>query len=436
MIQTEVEQYLLNLRKKELPLIIPRQLSIPKTKKIKVIIGPRRAGKTFFLYQLQQKLIQEEKINPWVILHLNFENTKLLETTYKDIQKIIELDQRLFPVERKKIIFLDEPQNITHWEMAVRELFDEGYDIFISGSSSKLLSKEIATNLRGRSLSYLLLPFSFLEFLRTKNFLLTNKLNSTEKNELLALLEEYSEYGGFPEIILENNKEIKEKTIENYFELTVYKDIVERNKIKDSLFVKWFLKAVTSSYSKELSLHQIYLTLKSQGRKIPKDDIYTYASMVNDSLYAFYLPKFSWSIRKNTATHKIYLCDTGFAKISEGDKELGKKLENLVFLELTRKLVPFSELSYWKNIQQEEVDFVIKEKQKVQQLIQVCFDPSNIETKKREIKALLKAGKELKCKNLLIITFDYEKEEIGEWFDLKGKIIFLPFWKWLMALNL
>ena len=426
--EREIEQYLIDFHKGALPKVLERDLKIPPTAKIKVIIGPRRAGKTFFLYHLMQELKNRKKD----FLFLNFENTKLFDIKFKEIKEIITINEKLFSVNAKPILFLDEPQNIEFWERAVRELFDEEYNIFISGSSSKLLSKEIFTSLRGRSLSYLLLPFSFKEFLRVKNMDFGKLISSEERIQLLKLLGEYLEFGGFPEVVMEQDIGQKIKNLESYFELTVYKDIVERYKLKDSLLVKWFIKSLASSYAKEVSINKIYLTLKSQGRKTSKDELYSYNAMVEDSLFAFYLPKFNFSIRKREPVNKAYLCDLGFAKLFEMDKDIGKRMENAVYLELLRRKKPNMEFSFWKNVQQEEVDFIIKEGKQIKELVQVCKDIANPETKQREVRALLKASKELRCKNLIVITEKYETEEEAEWFGLHGKIKFIPIWKWLL----
>jgi len=149
----------------------------------------------------------------------------------------------------------------------------------------------------------------------------------------------------------------------------------------------------------------------------------------NPSLYIEH--KFGgYSIRKRElALNKVYLCDMGFAKLAEVSQEKGRKLENMVFLELERRRGPLTELFFWKNPQQEEVDLVVKAGAKVEQLIQVCYNPADIATRKREVRVLLKASEELKCKDLLVITSDYEGEERA-----KGrKIRFIPAWKWLLA---
>src|SRR3989338_7482387 len=416
--QKEAEQYLIDFQKREFPKLIDRTLKVSFGKKINAIIGPRRAGKTSYLHQIMREMIKTWRKKEDMI-YLNFESTKLFDLNFKEIKEVVEIHKRLFPKTKNPVLFLDEPQNIQNWEKAVRELDDEGYTIFISGSSSKLLSKEIATSLRGRSISYLLLPFSFREFLNLKEFPVSRLTSSEEKTKILALMDEYLEFGGFPEVVLEQNKDTKLKIIESYLDLTVYKDIVERHGIKDSMLIKWLIKSVASSYTKEISINKIYDTLKSQGRKISKDELYTYASLLNDSLFALYLPKFSWSARKREPVNKVFLCDTGFVKMIEIGRDAGKKMENAFYLEMLRRKSPVIEHFFWKNVQHEEVDLIVKEGAKITHLIQISKELDNPELKEREIRPLLKASKELKCDELAIITEDYEAEEDAEWRGIK-----------------
>src|SRR3989338_9149525 len=200
----EVMEYLLDFHKRALPELVERELTLAETgtKKITAVIGPRRVGKTFFLYQKIRELSLDSGMES--ILYLNFEDPRLLETSFKDVREVVKLHWELYPGTSNPCIFIDEPQNIEKWESAVRALHDEGFNIYLSGSSARLLSKEIATALRGRSISYILLPFSFREFLRAKkaNFY-PRQLSSKEKAALLSLLGEYLELGGFPEITLQ-----------------------------------------------------------------------------------------------------------------------------------------------------------------------------------------------------------------------------------------
>ena len=422
-----IREYLIDFQKKEFPQMIERELNVRDSGKIKTIIGPRRAGKTFFLYQKMREMLKKG-VNKENLVYLNFEDPRLIDFDFKEIREIIKLQWQIFPSDGKLHVFIDEPQEIKRWDIAVRALHDEGFDIYISGSNSKLLSKEIATSLRGRTLSYMLLPFSFKEFLKLRRLADFKIFSSKEKANLMNLLDEYIEFGGFPEIILEKDKENKNKIIQEYFNLIVYRDIVERYKIKNTELIRWLIKSLINSYSREFSINKLYLILKSKGMRLSKNSLYSYASMLQDSMFAFFLSKFDYSARKKEfSINKAYINDVGFSKILESSKDLGKRMENVVFLELERRRKTFVELYYWKNVLQEEVDFVVKER-KIKQLIQVCYDVDDYDTKKREMRSMLKASKELKCNNLLVITYDEDRNEI-----IDGKNVrFVSLWKWLL----
>ena len=428
----QIKEYLIDFQKKNIPKLIKRELKIPNTKKIISIIGPRRAGKTYFLFQTINNLIKEG-VKKEEIIYLNFEDPRLLNLKFDEVREIVKIHRETYSQDNL-YIFIDEPQNVHLWEVAVRNLYDEGFKIYITGSSSKLLSKEIATSLRGRSLSYLLLPFSFTEFLKLKDkkFDLL-KLGSKEKSELFRDLNKFIEFGGFPEVIEEKDNEAKLKIVSSYFELIVFKDLVERYNLRNSNLIKWLIKSSISMFSNEVSINKIYNTLKSQDLHASKNTLYEYFSIIEESFFIFFLKRFSYSERKKEfGINKIYLNDTSFSKLIEFSKEIGKKMENTVFLELLRRNKTLEEISYWKNNQQEEVDFVLTKSKKVKKLIQVCFNLNDLKTKNREIRALIKASQELNCKNLIIINKEIEKEETKEWFGVKRKIKFIPLWKWLL----
>ena len=349
-----VREYLLDFQKGELPEFTERALKVDGTRKIKSVIGPRRAGKTYFMFQKIKEIIKSgaKKEN---ILYLNFEDPRLIDVNFKEIMDVVKVHWQLYPFSTKGLlhVFIDEPQNINKWELGVRALYDEGFDLYLSGSSSKLLSKEIATSLRGRTLSYLILPFSFKEFLKMKKSIFDiSTLSSKEKSILLSFLDEYLEFGGFPEVILEENKENKIKTLKEYLDMIIYKDIVERYNVKNTKLIKWLINSLITSFSKEFSVHKIYLTLKSKGVKVSKNTLYSYLSMLEDSFFAFFAQKFNYSIRnREFSVDKAYLCDIGFAKLLEVSRDKGKKMENAVFLELERKKKSLTEIACWKNAQ-------------------------------------------------------------------------------------
>ncbi|MEM4194760.1 MAG: ATP-binding protein [Candidatus Anstonellales archaeon] len=428
----EVKEYLLDFQKREIPEMVERELRVDGSGRIVSIIGPRRAGKTFFMYQKMKELIHSGKKKS-SILYLNFEDPRLIGVNFKDIKEIVKLHWQLYPdsTNEQLYIFVDEPQNVEGWEVAVRGLHDDGFVVFLSGSSSKLLSREIATSLRGRTISYTLLPFSFREFMRMKKVSFdTSRLGSKEKALLNSLFEEYVVFGGFPEVIKAEKKEEKERILSEYFDLVVYRDIVERYKVKNAALVKWLIKSTLSSFSKELSIHKLYLNLRSQGLSLSKNTLYSYFSMLVDSLFVFPVFRFSYSIRKRELSKaKVYACDVGFTKLVEISPERGRKMENIVFLELMRRKKPLEEIFYWKNPQNKEVDFVVREGSRTKKLIQVCSNISDMEVKKREVGALIKASEELRCSDLSIITDRYTGQERVK----RKKISFVSLPEWLLS---
>jgi len=420
-----MRKYLLDKKEeiKELK-VKEREIEFPEIKNFIIsIIGPRRAGKTYSIFNL----IKRKKLKDEDYLFINFEDDEMGEMKRKEIRKAIFYHQEIYGRE-PKYLFFDEIQNLERWESFVYSLFEKKrYFIFITGSSSKLLSEEIATQLRGRSLTTLVLPFSFKEFLQVKGLHVKTKfLSSYEESRIKNLLRLYLKEGGFPDVVLTSIN--REEYFRDYINLVVFRDIVERYKIRDITLIKMFVRFAISSFSKEFSIHKIYRTFKSMNVKVSKKTLYRYADMLEDAQFCFFLRKFSFSERESLLSiPKVFLNDPGIANYGRTTKfdEVGKLMENAVFLELKRRKL---ETFYWRDYQGNEIDFIVSKGKKIEQLIQVCYDISDYETKEREIKGLLKASESLKCKNLLCITWDYEGEE-----EIKGnKIKFVPLWKWLM----
>jgi hypothetical protein len=415
-----VKDYIVEWVKKETAKGINRELEVPRRKdKVISVIGPRRAGKTYYFYQL----LGEEKENS---LYLNFEDTRLMDVNFKEIRDLI----RVYMEVAGKVpsnLFFDEVQNVKSWEIAVRELLDlQRYNMFATGSSSKLLSREIATQLRGRTFSYLLLPFSFREFLKAKN-VITEFLTMDDAAKIRSLLRDYLEFGGFPEVAFEETE--KERILKECFEMTLFRDIVERHKLKNISLARFLLSFFLQNFSKEFSINKIVKSLKSQ--KFGKNTLYSYVDKIQDSVVLFVLNRFSPKVyQRESWPKKIYLCDTGLTKVVRFSEDIGKLMENCVFLELLRltNKKPLLEIYYWKNHQQAEVDFVLKEGTKIEQLIQVTYASGKDEIEEREVKSLLKASKEIKCKDLSVITWNYEDAV-----KINNRIVkFIPLWKWLL----
>ena len=390
-----------DFHKRGTPVFTARDIEIPiESGKIITLIGPRRAGKTYLMYQLMSKV--KDITN---IIYINFEDERL-ELSAKKLYLIVEAFFELYPEKKEEdiIFFFDEIQEVDGWEKFIRRIYDSiNKNIFITGSSAKLLSKEIATSLRGRTISYEIFPLSFKEFLNFKDVELD--INSTRgRASILNSFKEYMNNGGFPEII-GMDKEVMEKTLQTYFEVMLYRDIAERYDIQNMVPLKVFLKRLLANTSKEFTIHKMFNHMKSEGIKVSKDSLYKYLGYFSDAYILFSLSNFSES-GANQIAKKAYSIDVGISQILSFSlsKDFGRILENIVMIELKRK---GKEVYYHKG--KFECDFIIKEKEKITQAIQVCYSLNN-ENRERELKGLKEVMKRFKLKSGLIITLDQEEQ--------------------------
>ena len=412
--------------------IIPK-----KIRKIMTFTGVRRAGKTYTMFQLIKQLsgnIPRERI-----FYLNFEDERI-EKTRESLTDLIPALMKLYGNGKKKyLLFLDEIQIMPEWSRWLRRVFDSyrNMTFFVSGSSSKLSSMEIPTELRGRALNNEIFPLSFKEFLEFRGIEFEKHFEHSERklSELKKALSEYIEYGGFPEVVLEDSVIQKKKIVQEYFKTIVSRDIAERHNVKKMFLLRDFLRLLLNTTN--FSINKSVNVLHSQGKKVGKGTLINYTNYAQESYFCFFVPIFSYKIKEQLRyPQNVYFADNSFiTNISfRFSDDYGRLYENTVALQLRRIQTknPFLDVYYWKNPQQEEVDFVVKQGLKVKQLIQVCYDIGDIKTREREIRALVKASKELRCKDLLIITADYEAEEQAKWFGTGRKIKFMPLWKWLL----
>jgi len=329
---------------------------------------------------------------------------------------------------------LDEVQNLKNWESVVRSLLNRGYRVFVTGSSSKLLSKEIATQLRGRTLNYLLLPFSFKEFLKARKFKIKRYFSESEVSKIKKMLREYLHWGGFPEVVLKENKN---RIVREYFELMFYKDFIDRHKIKSIETARVIYEYLIQNFANEISITKIQNFIqKTKGIKT-KTTIYNYLDKISDTMVVFFLDRLESSVyKRKTYPKKIYLCDVSLSNILSLSENFGNRMENVVFLELLRNVNsnPLMNIYYLKTSQNREVEFVIKERDKIKQLINVTYANDFDSIRRNEWANLLHAKELFKKDNpeLIIITWDYEDVKELSWFGKKGKIKFIPLWKWLI----
>ena len=397
-----------------LPEIFERDVEIPELKKVNkvfVIMGPRRAGKTYVLYEIMKRRIEKgAKITDF--LYLNFENDRISDMKPNQLGLVLESYNELYPAQ-KPIIFFDEIQNIDRWEKFVRRLNDEGYSIYVTGSNSKLLSKEIATSLRGRDYPIEVMPFSFKEFLRVKGLQLGKNWEfDGTKPKVKKLFEEFMNLSGFPEIVIENKLEF----IDQYFKTMMYQDIIERFGVKNTDLLRLLMKNMTRQYAQEYSLNKFNNYAKSMGYKSSTSIIQKYSKILEDIYFCFLVNAKQKSFKKESGyLKKAFICDQGFVNYYNTEKDPGRLLENIVFLELLRR--GNKEINYYKN--GFECDFITKDT-----CIQVCHTLTE-ENKKREITGIVEAGKKFGRTKSTIITYDQETE-------IEPKIKVVPIWKWLL----
>src|SRR3989338_822211 len=379
---------------------------------ILAILGIRRCGKSILSYLLAK---------PHKFAYINFDDERLAGLKSEDLNKILESFYEIY--ENIDYIILDEIQNVENWELFVNRL-RRTKKIILTGSNSKLLSGELSTHLTGRYLDIILFPFSFKEFLKLKEVKENKAYTTKEKAEIMKALQEYLEIGGFPEAY-----KFGRGMISKIYEDILTKDILLRHNITKREEIKKLAKYIITNSSEEITYSKLARIFNIKH----VSTISNWISYLENSFLIFRLERFDFKLKQQfIAPKKVYCIDSGLMntigfKFSENR---GKVIENEVALELQRRKAKENsfEVYYWKDYQQNEVDFIIKKDKKIESLIQVSYINSKEEIKEREINALLKASKKLRCKNLIVITWDYETEE-----KFGGEIIkFVPLWKWLL----
>jgi len=378
---------------------------------IKVIVGPRRAGKSVFCIQMLEQAD---------FAYLNFDDERLVGIS--DYDELLKAVRQVYG--ETKVLLFDEIQNLKNWELFVNRLHRRGFNIIITGSNAYLLSRELSTHLTGRYIQFQVFPFSFIEFLRAKDFVTDQTLELKEKQGiLLNYLDLYLENGGYPEVV------VKGLDAKNYlttlFESILFKDIVKRYGVRYAKKLYDLAHYLITNHSSEFS----YTKLKAILDFRSVHTVENYVDYLREAFLAFQVDRFSYKLKEQLKSpKKAYAYDTGVINAIKFKtaRDFGRVIENLVAVELMRRGDDFY---YYRSNNGKEVDFVVKQGAKVGQLIQVCYDSDDPSTRKREVSALVRAGKDLKCDNLVILTWDYGFDEI--YGDVR--VTFLPLWRWLIG---
>ncbi len=433
----DIIKSLISLKQNNIPTdFIERELRLPTDSgKIVAVIGGRRCGKST-LMELAINELLASGIEKEAIVWIGFDDERLNGMTINDFDLILSACREMFP-ERKirdTYFFFDEIQRIDGWELFIMRLY-KSYTkhIFLSGSNSEMLSSEIATELRGWPLEYREYPLSFREYCRFAG-VKTDSFLEEDMARLVTAFNTYNLEGGYPEVTLQNDRSIKTKILQGYFNTMIFQDLMERYHLTNPERIKYVLKRLMAGISKPASINAIYNDIKSQGLKVSKDDLYDIADKACSIFLLFKVQKFDKSLAKeNNSLPKYYCIDGGLRQnlLKPTSEDNGKLLENAVFLHLNRNLSDDGKISYHMNdgkgIRRTECDFVVQERDEVSSLVQACWD-MNEATREREIEGIVNASEETGCTEMTIVTYDHEEIITTD----RGIINVVPAWKWFL----
>lgn len=380
-------------------------------KMIKVAIGIRRSGKTYLLYQVINQLL-DQGVSKEQILFINFEDDRLLPMNAKTMGALLDAFYSLYPNnhQRRCYLFLDEVQNVDDWHLVVRRFHDsKNVQLYLTGSSAKLLSKEIHTSLRGRSLSIEVWPYSFREYLDTHHIQSPQKpFGQASVDMMQKHLQQYLLQGGFPAVQTMSQNE-RVETLQSYVDTVMLRDIIERYHVSNIPLLKYLINTLLKNAATIFSVHKFYNDIKSQGYKISKDTIHLYFSYIQDVFLVFTVPCYSESDRmKQSQPKKIYAIDSGLinAVSFSINNTHGKLFENLLYLDLRRQR---KKIYFYTTKDGYEIDFMTIDQQGNRELIQAVWDTADQKTLAREERALAQAEKELSMTGRIISAREYLK---------------------------
>lgn len=381
-----------------------------------VLVGLRRAGKSFLMYQRIQQLLKEGHKEE-EILYFNFEDDRLVNLTVEDLDLIKVCYEELYP--HRPIFFLDEIQVVEHWEKFARRLADQKYRVYITGSNAKMLSGEIATTLGGRFIIQDVYPYSFAEYLKANQMTLSPMWYFKNRTEIIRSFPEYFYYGGLPELELVEGME-KRQWLSNLFNKIFFGDLITRYSIRNDLAMKVLIRKLAESVKQPSSFNRLTNIVSSTGAKVSTDTIIDYLEFLQATWLIFSIENYASKLAEKVSNRKYYFVDNGLLNLFLIDP-VTSLLENLVAISLKKK---YGEELYFYQ-QNIEVDFYIPG---ASLAVQVSYSLKEEETRRRETAALLKIAAAMKTNTLLLITYD-EEETIMEGGQ---EITVIPIWKWLL----
>ncbi len=410
--------------------LTPRDVQRPELPgKALAVIGMRRAGKTTYLQQVRQECIAAGR-TPSRLVYFNFEDERLAELQAKDLGVVTDTWRRLFPEPSPEplTLFLDEMQRIPGWELYARRLLDTpGHEVFLSGSSARLLSREVATSMRGRALEVTIRPFSFREFRRHHG------LEDVDVNrvtlERAALIERdfrrFLVEGAFPEAQGAAAAD-RRQLLSGYVDILMLRDVIERHDISNTTALRWVVRRLLGNAAGTMSVTKLLADFKSMGVAVGKDTLYEYVQHLEDAFLVTTVPVATDSERRRqTNPRKVYPVDTGLVPLFDrsGKQNVGHLLETAVFLELQRRGV---DVTYVRNESGTEVDFLVRSDGR-EELIQVCTSIDDAETRAREVRGLEDAAATWPGARRLILTLEHRVP-----FPTAAGVEVMAAWRWIL----
>jgi len=429
-----IKSIILDYQETALATGIPRRLRVETVPgKATVCIGVRRCGKSTFLFQ-EIKRLRGKGVSPQNILYLNLFDDRLYPLQQLGAGLITDAYYSIYPEKKNTEMvycFFDEIQVIPNWESFVNRVMSmEQCQVYLTGSSARMLSREIATQMRGRALSWEIFPFSFREFLDWKGIDCTPPFSTRKTLLIRQAFEQYREMGGFPEV-LGISAPLRTRIHQEYFHTILFRDLVDRYDVSHPRAVVDLARKLIDNISSMYSVNRLTEYLKTLGHKVPKTSVSNYLAWLEDAYFFFSVCVFDPSAtRRNTNPKKIYCVDHALvASVASGMfMNAGHLLENIVFMALRRC---WPEIYYYRTRSGKEVDFIVPERGHVRALVQVCESLRNPQTREREISALTDAMRELECQNGIIVTAE-EEERLD---SVGGTIRIIPAWRFLLELS-
>lgn len=407
-----------------LPEMVERNIPLPDKPSLTVsLIGARRTGKTFLMFTHIRRMRQQ--CDNSQLIYINLEDDRLWTFGQPDLALFRDAYYELWPqnLDREVWFYFDEVQAVPGWERFIRRMMDtQNCHIFVTGSSSSLMSREISTLLGGRTLSVEVFPFSFMEYLTWRD-IPADAVSTRGKTLIKSALDDFLVGTSLPGLMA-LEAQFRQRALQDYLDLIMFKDIAERFKVDNYPLLKRLLSFLIANSANLISINKIFTDFRSQGLSLSKNTLYQYTGYLEAAGILSLLPIYSSNQRVQSRNpYKVMVLDHGLKNLVSLQKDLGRNLESLVYWQLRRHT---GKICYWKN--SHETDFVYSDHQGLN-LINVCVDMNRAETRKRELDSLAAAMRKFNIAQAKIITLDMDASLNTE----VGQVCAISFWKWALT---